>query len=127
LALSIYWARKYGIIGVALGTTVPLLASKLIVQPWYVLKDLNMSAWTYFEGGLGRATLTGGIFFSGLWLILRNHSMAGNYFILFGSCAVETVLFAALAYWIGMSESDRRTVRDQGRVVAMSLGLARGV
>ena len=127
LALSIYWARRYGIIGVALGTTVPLLASKLIVQPWYVLKDLNMSAWAYFEGGLARGTLAGGIFFAGLWLLLRNHAMGGNYFMLFGCCVVETILFAALAYWIGMSESDRCTVRDQWRVVALSLGLARGV
>jgi hypothetical protein len=47
--------------------------------------------------------------------------------MLFGSCVVETILFAALAYWIGMSETDRRAVRDQGRIVAMSLGLARGV
>jgi len=58
---------------------------------------------------------------------LRNHAMGGNYFMLFGCCVVETILFAALAYWIGMSESDRCTVRDQWRVVALSLGLARGV
>jgi len=36
LILSILLARKYGILGVALGTMIPMLMTKLIIQPIYV-------------------------------------------------------------------------------------------
>lgn len=36
LVLSILLARKYGILGVALGTMIPMLVTKLIIQPIYV-------------------------------------------------------------------------------------------
>ncbi len=36
LGLSILLARSYGILGVALGTMIPLVASKLLIQPLYV-------------------------------------------------------------------------------------------
>jgi len=36
LVLSILLARKYGILGVALGTMIPMLVTKIIIQPIYV-------------------------------------------------------------------------------------------
>src|SRR5579859_1031544 len=43
LILSIAWAHRYGLLGVAMGTAVPLLAVKLTLQPWYVTRVLHMS------------------------------------------------------------------------------------
>jgi O-antigen/teichoic acid export membrane protein len=36
LALSILLAHRYGIVGVALGTTIPMLIARILVQPLYV-------------------------------------------------------------------------------------------
>ncbi len=47
LGLSIYWARLLGLEGVALGTALPMIATKLLIQPWYVLNVLRMSPRQY--------------------------------------------------------------------------------
>lgn len=38
LALSLVLVRSYGMVGVALGTAIPMLITKLLVQPWYVCR-----------------------------------------------------------------------------------------
>jgi O-antigen/teichoic acid export membrane protein len=57
LALSIVLARKYGIVGVALGTTFPLLASKIFVQPVYVCRIAGIEYQNYLRR-IGRTILS---------------------------------------------------------------------
>ena len=52
--LSIYLAPKYGIIGVALGTAIPLIAFKLLLQPVYVCRYVGLPLAEYYLGILGR-------------------------------------------------------------------------
>ncbi len=47
LSLSIYLAPKYGILGVAWGTAIPMLVIKLFLQPWYIGKILQISVLDY--------------------------------------------------------------------------------
>jgi O-antigen/teichoic acid export membrane protein len=47
LCLSILLARKYGILGVALGTMIPMVLSKLVVQPVYVCRVVELDYRTY--------------------------------------------------------------------------------
>ena len=46
--LSIYFASRYGIIGVAMGTAIPMLIVKLFVQPIYVSRVIGISIKKYF-------------------------------------------------------------------------------
>ncbi len=62
LVLSIHWAHKYGLIGIALGTMIPLLINKICVQPWYVLHILRISAWRYFREALWRPVVVTGLY-----------------------------------------------------------------
>lgn len=64
LALSIILVRMMGIVGVALGTLIPMTASKLIVQPFYVCRVSHIP---YFEY-LRRSGKT--VFFVALSLVL---------------------------------------------------------
>ena len=57
LVLSIVLARKYGIVGVALGTTLPLLASKIFVQPVYVCRIAGIGYLDYLRR-MGRTILS---------------------------------------------------------------------
>ncbi len=47
LVISILLAPRYGIIGVALGTAIPMLIVKLLVQPIYVCRIINMKVKDY--------------------------------------------------------------------------------
>jgi O-antigen/teichoic acid export membrane protein len=49
LVLSIILCRRMGIVGVALGTAIPMLVTKLIVQPWYVLRVAEIPAREYLK------------------------------------------------------------------------------
>jgi O-antigen/teichoic acid export membrane protein len=48
VALSIYLAPKYGILGVAFGTAIPMLIIKLIFQPIYISRSIGVSLFHYW-------------------------------------------------------------------------------
>ncbi len=52
LALSIILVKKYGIIGVAVGTLVPMLCTNLVVIPWYTCRVTGFSMRHFFKEGL---------------------------------------------------------------------------
>jgi O-antigen/teichoic acid export membrane protein len=56
LILSIMLVQHYGMVGVSLGTAVPLLVTRLIVQPRYVCRALALDLRAYYLE-LGRAAL----------------------------------------------------------------------
>jgi O-antigen/teichoic acid export membrane protein len=56
LGLSIVLAQPYGMIGVSLGTAIPLLFTRLIVQPRYVCAVLSLDVRAYYFE-VGRAAL----------------------------------------------------------------------
>lgn len=125
LFLSIIWATKYGLLGVALGTAVPLLASKLFVQPWYILKDLDLSAWQYFERGLARASFVGVIFMGMSWSVSQKIVPSDSYLSFLLACGWQSLFFLVLAYVLGLPESDRSTVRATGRHLAMAMRIVK--
>ena len=127
LLLSVWWARKYGLLGVALGTAIPLIASKVLVQPWYALRDLSISWWRYFRQGLARPLVAGGIFLTVSWFLTNRFNMPLNLIELALTCACQTLLFVALTYLVGLSKVDKGTVREQGRRLVTALGLARSL
>ena len=43
LILSMFWARQYGMVGVAMGTLVPMVVAKLFLQPAYVCRHAGIS------------------------------------------------------------------------------------
>ena len=52
LALSIVLVRKYGIIGVAVGTLIPMVCTNLVVIPWYTCRAVGLSIPRFFREGL---------------------------------------------------------------------------
>ncbi len=49
LIISIILVSKYGILGVALGTAIPMIIIKLFIQPIYVSKIINISVLDYVK------------------------------------------------------------------------------
>ena len=112
LGLSIYWAHKYGIVGVAMGTAVPLLAVKLTLQPWYVTRILKMSLSEYFLKALTRP-LTVCAIFLGLCGFTTGFQANRNVWHLLVSLVWQTALLAFLSYAIGVNGSDRKMIQSR--------------
>ncbi len=123
LALSIYWAPKYGIVGVALGTALPQIFVKLTLQPWLALRVARLSAREYFLRALGRPLAVCGLFLSLTWLGTAIFP-AGGLLQLFGRGAWETMFFGFLAYFIGLNATDRKFFWERGKLFASTLRFA---
>ncbi|MGZ7032451.1 MAG: oligosaccharide flippase family protein, partial [Thermoanaerobaculia bacterium] len=57
LALSILLARRYGIVGVAWGTAIPLLVTSLVALPWLSCRALNTTIVKYWGAAQAPALL----------------------------------------------------------------------
>jgi len=47
VALSVYLAPDYGLLGVALGTAIPMIFVKVILQPLYLTRIIDVPLWPY--------------------------------------------------------------------------------
>jgi O-antigen/teichoic acid export membrane protein len=57
LLLSVWWVKSFGILGVALGTTVPMIVVRLFLQPYYTCKMIEIGLREYagvFLANVGR-------------------------------------------------------------------------
>jgi O-antigen/teichoic acid export membrane protein len=122
LVLSVIWARKYGIVGVALGTAVPLVVLKLTLQPWYVTRVLNVSLLEYFGKALARPLLVCGLFVA---LCGLNSGFQGdaNILHLLMTLSWQIPALLMLAYTLCLDRSDRQTLRLRFPAVAQMLPL----
>jgi len=121
--LSIYWARRYGLIGVALGTTVPMLVTGLIFQPWYVLRGIRLPVCDYARVALLGPILAGTILVCVAKLVMLAFPGSGLGWLI---CNVswQTALFGWLAYRFGLNVADREVAWESGRRLIANLGLA---
>lgn len=110
LFLSIFWARQYGIVGVALGTAVPLLAVKLTLQPWYMTRVLGMSVGEYFGRALARP-VAAAVFFVGVCGAINGFQANSSIWHLCWTLAWQGALLVVLALGVGLEASDRGLLR----------------
>ena len=124
LLLSIHWAHKYGLIGVALGTTIPLLISKICVQPWYALHILRISAWRYISEALWRPVLVCGLYLGvSEWALLPHPN--GGLIELLSAVTIHVIVFSLLAYWIGLLPAERDYLWRRSTQAAIDFRLVR--
>jgi len=109
LLLSIYWARKYGVLGVALGTTVPMLAISVPLQSWYALRILDLPARDYLRRALAQPAAVGVVFAGFCWFAQTSRA-DGTFLYLVGMVAWQTALFGLLAWGIGLRRIERRAL-----------------
>jgi O-antigen/teichoic acid export membrane protein len=110
LTLSLALARPLGLLGVALGTAIPLLLTKLFVQPHLTLTALQLDLGTYWRDGLKRPLLALMLFLPIAYFLPGRGADHALLFIIGG--LVHVLLFAVLSYAVGMPTEDRRWVRS---------------
>jgi len=109
LFLSVHWAKSYGLVGVAMGTTIPMVFTALILQPWYVLRIVKLPAWQYVREGLLRPLTAGGVFLAACHYFLTPALTAGRTVFAL-TLAAQCGLFAVLAYTLGLWTGERQLV-----------------
>jgi hypothetical protein len=57
LGISIYLAKRIGLLGVAWGTLLPALVVSAIILPWYTLRTLNISLSGFYWSAVLRTIL----------------------------------------------------------------------
>lgn len=110
LVLSIIWAHQYGIVGVALGTAVPLLVVKLTLQPWYVSRILGLSLGEYFGKALARPLAASGLFV-GLCALTSGFQANSSFRHLLLTVGWQALVLLILSFIVGLESSDRRMFR----------------
>ncbi len=123
LLLSIYWAKKYGLPGIALGTAIPMLVVSTLILPWYALHVVGLSARDYLRRALAQPAAVGVLFAGFCWL--AQGSRGGSFFYLLWTVAWQTALFSLLAWAIGLGSFERRALCEHGKQFAATLRLVR--
>jgi O-antigen/teichoic acid export membrane protein len=112
LVLSVIWAHRYGIVGVALGTAVPLLVVKLTLQPWYVSRVLGLTLREYFGKSLARPLAASAIFLVAGGIIF-GFQANGSIWHLLVTVGWQALILLTLAYTVGLERSDRKMLRQR--------------
>ncbi len=108
LALSISLAQKYGILGVAVGTAIPMLLVKVILQPWYTLREAKISIRQYISHSILVPVLIATFVFvvSSKWNLT-----APTVICVAANILWQSLLFAALFYRFALASSERAIAR----------------
>lgn len=106
IGLSIVWGRSYGLLGVAMGTVVPMLFIKLFVQPYYALKAAEMSAWTFLRRGLARPLIVGPLFILAAWCLAYPTKPELPLFT--AIVLAQVVIFLAITWFLGLTKTERQ-------------------
>ncbi|HEY3975193.1 MAG TPA: oligosaccharide flippase family protein [Candidatus Sulfotelmatobacter sp.] len=124
LVLSIYWGHKYGLVGVALGTTVPLVIVKLTLQPWYTLRKLGVTARDYFGISLFRPVLVCLLFLAVCHWLMGSGPATGILGLGF-TASWQGLLFGVITWMIGLSPVERTQARQRVSTIFATLGFAK--
>lgn len=110
LLISLVLVKHYGIIGVAIGTAIPLVVIKLIVLPPYVCKCIDLPLKKYYLNILPLTIFTSGYLFAFL-LIAEDTLLVPNYGALMVAIVSAVPLYAIGAMLLCFQASEREQIR----------------
>lgn len=110
LALSMYWARSYGMIGVAMGTLVPMFVAKVILQPAYVCRSAGISPARYYFRDLGAGVMVPALCATALWGLLLRHVPLSSLGAVCLVVALQAAICGAAAFYLTCETSERRMI-----------------
>ncbi len=96
ILISLSLVKYFGIYGVAIGTTLPLLVTKLVYQPLYTCKELNFSLMDYYKI-LIKQTLIGLVVFLPAYYFVHSQPLLYFYQIIISSLLI-TYIYVLISY-----------------------------
>jgi len=105
LILSVILVKKYGILGVALGTQIPMMIMTIFVQPWYVSRVTGLNVWVYARHTLRNVAVSWTAFAAGY--VICRHIVAPSYLSLVICGVVQALIFWPLAFRFVLAKGER--------------------
>jgi O-antigen/teichoic acid export membrane protein len=109
LLLSLVFVHWYGMYGVALGTLVPMLLSKLFVQPVYVCRVAGINYWEYVRKTVRTLVSVAGALVLPLLISLK--FAAPNYKVLFLLGVLSALMYGVVLWTVEFSQGETQILR----------------
>jgi O-antigen/teichoic acid export membrane protein len=109
LVLSLLFVRWYGMYGVALGTLVPMLVSKVFIQPVYVCRVAGIDYWKYARKTLRTLASVAGALVVPVLISIR--FAAPNYKVLFLLATVSALIYGVVLWVVEFSQGETQILR----------------
>ncbi|UCC95043.1 MAG: polysaccharide biosynthesis protein [Candidatus Omnitrophota bacterium] len=106
IILSVILVKRFGLMGVALGTTIPMIINKVFIQPVYTCRVVHLGVYTYYCKVLIPTLLKSAGIFAGLWYFCKSFIVA-NYMQLTILVACISVVFAGFVFLAGLTRIER--------------------
>ena len=106
LILSIILVKHIGINGVALGTAIPMVISKIFVQPIYTCRAINLSIKKYYFELMVPVVLKSSVLLAIIYL-LSSYFIVPNFKVLFVLIGVSVIIFSTAIFYIGFSSKEQ--------------------
>ena len=112
--LSILLVKKFGLIGVALGTAIPMFFVKTFIQPFYVCKIIKLSVFEYFLKSILRP-LAASI---GFIVIISTIKWIGpaalnSYFNMLVFLGISSLIFCTIIYYTALDQKEKAFLKGR--------------
>lgn len=110
LILSIIFVKRFGILGVALGTAIPMAINKIFIQPAYICKIINLSLRDFYLKTVGPASVKSLIIIGFIWWFSKN-IIQNNYFIIITISLLGSIIYLSFIFLSGLNHFERSYFR----------------
>lgn len=114
LALSIFLVKRYGLIGVALGTAIPHFISVTLILPMLVCRVVALPLRTFYVKAYVGPLLAAIPFALGALYINAKYP-ASNLLVFFLQVGLLTVAYLAVGYWLALDREEREILHGYVR------------
>ena len=109
IILSIFLVKHLGILGCAIGTAIPLIITRVIIFPAYVMKFLNLSVWKYYSNILPTILFT--LFYLILYYYLaKNFLHHATYFRIMWVMILSAPVYLFIVLFVSFNKPERTII-----------------
>jgi O-antigen/teichoic acid export membrane protein len=112
LGISIYLAKRIGLLGVAWGTLLPALVVSAIIVPWYTLKTLNIRFSAFYWSAVLRTVLLTTPYVLVL-VVLRVYINPHSWAVFFACVLAAALIYALLVWLLVLDNEEKQRVRNK--------------
>lgn len=110
LILSLILVKKFGLMGVALGTAIPMVIIKLFIQPVYTCKIIKLDIRRYYLNILAPTIFNSIVVFVVFWFVFKNFILP-DYLNLLTMVLIVIAVFVISMFFFGFKYFERNYLK----------------
>ncbi len=105
ICISLLLVKKFGLIGVALGTAIPMIFLKMVIQPIYITKILGINLFNYYKK-FGHNLLLSSASLGIFYLVTKN-LLCPRYLTILLLVFGQLIFYCVIIFFIGLHKMDK--------------------